>query len=482
MPIIALLDKETGLPYLNPEFIERVASYIERDGTEYWDRASFEQLKADGCLPADFPVEQYVKEHDILDVWFDSGVSHWAVLRERPELEVPASLYLEGIDQHRGWFQSSLLTSIALSGVAPMKAIMTHGFTVDAKGEKMSKSKGNVVSPQDIIKELGTDGLRLWVATIGNDGDAVVSPTLLKNVAEVYRKIRNTCRFLLQNLYDFNHATDAVAFNELSELHQYALKRFCQLQYEVVSAYASASLTLVFHQLAEYCTNDLSAFYCDVVKDSLYCDGASSAERRAVQTVFWTILDGLTRLIAPVCSFTAELLADEYQGVGHASIHLQQFAPISQYLRELGIESHYNPERFTFAHLRRDLLDADERFALWEGVFNLRSQVLKAIERQREAGVIKHPLEASVVLKSSSSSPLIKNALALVGSSDALARMLKQLLVVSVFVVELQDDYGSELLLDVTHASGVKCPRCWHWSESVHADGLCLRCQQVINT
>ncbi len=253
MPIPALICTDCDYTYITKEFIDKVAKGIEKEGIEYWDKVAIDDL-----VPKDFACSgcagnNLKKEQDILDVWFDSGISHYAVLMQRKALRFPADIYLEGKDQHRGWFQSSLLTSIALEGQAPMKQIFTHGFTVDAKGRKMSKSLGNVVSPQEMIDKLGTDGLRLWASSIDNAADAVVSDILIKNVQEVFRKIRNTARFLLSNLYDFDIEKDAIDFDDMHMIDQYALQELFEFNQEILHAYDAYDFTAVFHGFADYC-------------------------------------------------------------------------------------------------------------------------------------------------------------------------------------------------------------------------------------
>jgi isoleucyl-tRNA synthetase len=460
VPIPALIKKDGTGMYTSGEFIKAVAAHVAREGIEYWDRISLKDLVDEGMLPVDFPVDQYRKETDILDVWFDSGVSHWAVLSKRKELRFPADLYLEGIDQHRGWFQSSLLTSMMLHNKPPMRTIMTHGFTVDAKGHKMSKSLGNVIAPQQIIDKLGTDGLRLWVASIGNDGDAVVSDTLLTNVEQVLRKVRNTCRFLLQNLYDYDHAQNAIEIKKLKPLDRYALRQMYLLQEKVVAAYKQGDFTAIFHMLGDYCAVEISAFYGDIAKDCLYCDGADSYKRRSTQTVFYYILDALTRLIAPIMSFTAEQVSDFYQKNKTASIHLQTFANLEAIEKE-------------FEHV--GLQDFDKQYAQLK---EMRSAVLKLIEAQREQGVVKHSLEVGLELYYDQ-----WNSVAVMGENPA--EFLKEFCIVS--HVELKDSPEGLASTAVKgfhataqHAPGSKCPRCWQWDTVIDSDGLCRRCCAIL--
>ncbi|HBY06194.1 MAG: Isoleucine-tRNA ligase [candidate division TM6 bacterium GW2011_GWE2_42_60] len=466
VPIPALIEVNGTDVFIDPAFIEKVADAVAQEGIEFWDRVTVEDLAKRAFFSPEeakkYATASYRKERDILDVWFDSGVSHAAVLMTRPELAYPADLYLEGLDQHRGWFQSSLLTGIMLNQKAPMKAIMTHGFTVDERGRKMSKSLGNVVAPGQVVDMVGTDGLRLWVASIGIDGDAVYSDRLIQNVGQVYRKIRNTCRFLLQNLYDFDHSKDAVALEKLEPLDRYALHQIVLLQKRVIQAYEQGSVTTVYQLLNEYCATEVSAFYGDVVKDRLYCEKKTGHVRRSVQTAFWHILDTLTRLMAPIMSFAAEQVADFYQGAPgtHPSIHLQRFADLS-----------------ALEHLF-DAVDLRAYDAEWQLLKEMRSAVLKGIEEQRAQGVVKHPLEASVTLSYGALS-----SLTVVGD---LASLLPLLLIVSdVTVVDkdtpgLQETAVKGLLIKVERAHGTKCPRCWQFDTQAAASGLCRRCVRVL--
>ena len=301
------------MPTLHQNLLRLLHKDVAKEGIDYWDTVSVEQLQPKNVVCPHCKKADFKKEYDILDVWFESGVSHYAVLSKNPELRFPADMYLEGSDQHRAWFQSSLLTGVVLDDKAPMKEIMTHGFVVDEKGHKMSKSLGNVVSPQELIDQMGTDGLRLWVSSLDLSGDAVVSQVLLRNVAEVYRKIRNTSRFLLSNLYDFSIEKDAIPVNKLRAIDQYALYELSRLDSNVLQAYAAYDYTAVFHLLSNYCSVNLSAFYLDIVKDRLYVEAASGYERRSAQTACWYILDTLTKLTAPILSFTAEAVSDHYQ-------------------------------------------------------------------------------------------------------------------------------------------------------------------------
>ncbi len=500
VPIPALICNECDVAYCTPGLVNQVAENTAREGIEYWDRVLLDEL-----VPANFACPRckksnFRKETDILDVWFDSGVSHYAVLYGNPELGFPADLYLEGIDQHRGWFQSSLLTSLVLEEEPAMRAIMTHGFTVDAKGQKMSKSLGNVVAPQQIIDRLGTDGLRLWVASIGHEGDAVVSETLLRNVGEVYRKIRNTCRFLLQNLYDFDKTTDALDIRELRVIDQAALAYLYELNRTIIREYLDGNFTAVFHTLADYCSSELSSFYLDIVKDRLYVEAADGKLRRSAQTTLWYILDTLTRLIAPIVSFTAEQLSDYYQKDKKESIHLQLFSHLRDIWHSMAHEEvNEKPLGLLPASYFGHIVDTERAIEEiswiskhtreWELLKDIRSAVLKAIELQREKGLIKHSLEAQVTLfinKNMKGYDIVQafyTTLDQAGESHE--EFYKEFFIVSQVALAhsaegLEPTVREGLYARIDHAQGTKCPRCWQWEITTNPYGLCRRCQEVL--
>lgn len=469
VPIPAVMCRSCDYTYITSTLVEEVAKGVEKEGIEYWDRVQPAALVPEGfacpvCKGTDFK-----KEQDILDVWFDSGVSHYAVLLHNKELGFPADLYLEGKDQHRGWFQSSLLTALVLEGRAPSKTILTHGFTVDAQGKKMSKSLGNVVTPEQMIEQLGTDGLRLWAASIDYADDAVISPVLVENVKEVFRKIRNTCRFLLSNIYDYDHVTDAIEVDNLLPLDRHALYELARINTMLRDAYERYDFTAVAHILGEYSTTQLSAFYLDILKDRLYVETPDGIKRRSAQTVCWYILDTLTRTMAPILSFTAEQLSDFYQKDKKESIHLQTYADLSDVMKSF---------------------DASEE-QVWTSLKELRSAVLKAIEGLREKGIVKHSLEAEVTLAWNAelrNGKTIGQFLADVAKKGAQRKeeFLKEFFIVSrVDLVapsaQLAPSEYPGLFVNVAHARGTKCPRCWHWEESTHVHGLCKRCQSIVS-
>ncbi|HSW73925.1 MAG TPA: class I tRNA ligase family protein, partial [Candidatus Limnocylindria bacterium] len=411
------------------------------------------------CRSTDFR-----KEQDILDVWFDSGISHFAVLRHGDGF--PADMYLEGKDQHRGWFQSSVLTGMVLEDRPPMRTIVTHGFTVDDKGRKMSKSLGNGVEPKDLVEKLGTDGLRLWAASIDCTDDAVVSELLLKNVKEVNRKIRNTARFLLSNLYDFDPAKDAVPYENLRVIDQYALAQAYAVNAEIIKRYKAYDFTAIFHALADYCSVDLSAFYQDISKDRLYVERASGHPRRSAQTVYWYILDMMTRAMAPILSITAEQLSDVYQKDKKQSIHLQNFAWLEPQKR----------------------LELDqETEAQWQALKDIRSVVLKAIEGLREQGIVKLSLEANVrIYMDETLTHALQGIFDKIAATDqSKAEFFKEFFIVSQLDIapdatDMVPSSYKGLYVHVQRASGDKCPRCWQWTVTDHEHKLCARCEKVI--
>jgi isoleucyl-tRNA synthetase len=504
VPIPALLCVHCDFVYTSADFINNVALHVEREGIEYWDTVEVGQLTSHPLVCAHCASTSFKKEHDILDVWFEAGISHFVVLYNNKDLAFPADLYVEGVDQHRGWFQSSLLTSLALEGESCTKGIMTHGFTVDAKGQKMSKSLGNGVEPKEIIDQLGTDGLRLWVASVGQEGDAVVSTRVLHNIGEVFRKIRNTCRFLLQNLYDFEQEKDLVPLDRLFMVDRVALAELSNFNKTVIYDYCKNDFTAVFHALADYCSSELSAFYLDIIKDRLYVEKADGNLRRSAQTVVWYMLDTLTRLMAPIMSFTAEQLSDYYQKNKKESIHLQNFVQLPNIWNLMdqdegcllaarcSLVDYFEGPLFEIcSNNERHKMNTDFQIA-WHLLKEIRGAVFKAVEVEREKGLIKHSLEAEITLfidQSMKDYPLLKLFLASVEKmGQKKERFFKEFFIVS--NVRLALNREEDLVMSaaipglyvmVNHAEGNKCPRCWNWAVSSHPLHLCDRCQSVFN-
>jgi isoleucyl-tRNA synthetase len=472
IPAVVCVSCDT--PYYNQALANRVADQVAVHGIEWWDNASIEEIMPEGFACKQCGSTHAIKEKDILDVWFDSGISHYAVLEQNPELGIPADLYLEGSDQHRGWFQSSLLTSIAMHGQAPMKQLYTHGFVVDEKGHKMSKSLGNVIAPSELIDRLGTDGLRMWAASIDSSSEAILSTIVLNNVQEVFRKVRNTLRFLLSNLYDFDASKDSVSLDQLLLIDKYALQELYEINEKIIALYQSYNTSGVFHVLGEYCATALSALYLDISKDRLYVEKATGHQRRSAQTAYYYILDTLTRLIAPIMSFTAEQVSDLYQDNKRVSIHMQSFATLATMHNITLPKNRTNNSNHT-----------------WHIIHTMRDAILKALEEKREIGLIKHPLEARVTLYSDPADPHHDTILYVYSYIESFGQTVEQFIrefaIVSQVIIAQQKNENmiesplcKGLYIEVEHAYGVKCPRCWQWDEQPQEHNLCRRCYTVL--
>lgn len=495
VPIPAVHCTSCAHVFTNLELIETAARGIEKDGIEFWDRVKVQDLGNFSCPKC--ACTQVGKEHDILDVWFESGVSHYAVLYNNPEQEFPASMYLEGKDQHRAWFQSSLLTGLVLEDSAPMREILTHGFTVDEHGKKMSKSLGNVVTPQQIIEQVGTDGLRLWVASSDCSSDPIYSPALLKNISEVYRKVRNTSRFLLSNLYDFDYDKDVVAIEKMFAIDQYALTKLHEFNQTMQNAYADRNVTAAFHAVADYCSKDLSSFYLDIIKDRLYVEKADGIARRSAQTVVYEILQVLTTTIAPILSFTAEQIFDHYKKDGQDSIHLQTFVKtegLYQAVKKLYPGSYQGKlsnivikDVFGKSDSFDNSMNQGSYELSWNNFIAIRDAILKALEIARQEGDVRHSLDGAVqlyvvpeLMTSDMQSIIIKS-----GHQD-ITSFIKDFCIVSKVILHTSPVTGlSEItpgiFVSVAKADGVKCPRCWQWNNDGSSDGLCARCTKVLS-
>ncbi len=456
VPIVAGFCSACGETLVSRALAEHVAEIFEREGADAWFERSAKELfptdmRCAKCGGADFR-----KEQDILDVWFDSGVSHVAVLQRRPGLRWPADLYLEGSDQHRGWFHTSLLTSVATRGRAPYEAVLTHGFTVDAEGLKMSKSAGTGLSPQDIIDKHGAEILRLWVAAEDYRDDVRISHEIVGRLIESFRRIRNTARFLIANLYDFDPQRHAVPDPGLLELDRWILARLRLLVDRCRKAYFDYEFHLVYHALNNFCSVDLSALYLDIAKDRLYCSPAAGAGRRSAQTALWRILDALVRLMAPILTFTAEEIWGYVPGPTPRaeSVLLADFPLVAP-------------------------LEGEEALLpAWDRLLAVREAVTKALEHARQEGRIGHSLDACVRLGFVSDGPL----------GELLAGRFPDLptyfIVSQVERDELQTGDDSPLVpglrVAVERAAGDKCARCWNYRPSVGSDAshptLCAPC------
>ena len=441
VPMPLFVHKESGeLHPRTAELLEQVAQRVEQQGIEAWF-----SLDAAELIGADASV--YSKVMDTLDVWFDSGATHACVLKQRPELRHPADLYLEGSDQHRGWFQSSLMTGCATDGRAPYDALLTHGFVVDGKGHKMSKSKGNVIAPQKVMDSMGADILRLWVATTDYSGELTISDEILKRVVEAYRRIRNTLRFLLSNLVDFDPAKHSLPVEQWVELDRYALALAEKFQTEqILPAYDSYEFHRVAQGLQHFCSEDLGAFCLDILKDRLYTMHAESAGRRSAQNALYHIVQAMTRWMAPVLSFTAEEVWEVLQGKDDDSVFYHVW--------------HAFPQQ-----------DGAELFARWEAIRSLRGRITKEIEAVRVDGKIGSSLAAELQLSISEASGY--SALAGLGEE------LRFVFLVSAVTLARANSAAEERIV-VTPSTAQKCERCWQYRADVgsHAEhpALCGRC------
>jgi len=457
VPITVFYCQQCGRLHLDQNIADHVFKLFEKNGADIWFEKDAADLLPGKAVCAHCGGTSLIKETDILDVWFDSGVSHAAVLEDRSDLHWPADLYLEGSDQHRGWFHSSLLTAVGTRGKAPYREVLTHGFVVDAEGRKMSKSLGNVIAPKKVIDKYGAEILRLWVSAADYRDDVRISESILKQLSDAYRRIRNTCRFMLGNLYDFN-PTDAEMedVSGMPEIDRFALHRLQTLIAKALAAYEAYEFHTIYHALHNYCAVDLSAFYLDVLKDRLYTAAADDPARRSAQTVLYRILDALCRLMAPLLPFTAEEVWRYMpRSAAAESIHLMPFpAPDDR------------------------LLDADLA-ADWRLILTIRGEVTKALEAARAKKWIGHPLDAAVHLYL---------------DADLLARLtpyakdLRFILIVSRVVLEttaapetaLKSGAVEGLAIGVAPAEGAKCGRCWVHDTSVGEDRvhpmLCRRC------
>jgi isoleucyl-tRNA synthetase len=454
VPIPLFVHRDSGRPHpRTPELLEAVARRVEEAGIEAWFALDPAELL--GSEAAD-----YLKLRDTLDVWFDSGVTHFAVSSKRPELGFPADLYLEGSDQHRGWFQSSLLTSVAMQGHAPYRAVLTHGFTVDEKGEKMSKSRGNVVAPQEVVSTLGADILRLWVAATDFSAEMAISQGILERTADAYRRIRNTARFLLANLNGFDPERDALGLEDLLPLDRWIIDRAFQVQQQVVGAYDDYQFHQIYQRLHNFCSVELGSFYLDVIKDRQYTTRSDSHARRSAQTALHHVAEALTRWMAPILSFTAE--------------EIWQLLPGKR------------PESVLFSTWYDGLqpLDPEAVFTAgdWDRILEVRTHVARAIEGARNEQGLGGSLNAEIDL-------YIKDDL-LAGLLERLGDELRFVLITSdarVLTVappagaaQVTLDDGRQLAIVVRASAHAKCVRCWHRRPDVglhpeHPE-LCGRC------
>lgn len=459
VPITVFTCSDCGKLLASPQTFDHVAALIEKEGADCWFESDAGALLPPGTVCPECSGSHFRKEMDILDVWFDSGVSYSAVLEHRSYLNAPADLYLEGSDQHRGWFHSSLLAAVGTRDTAPYKTVLTHGFVVDGQGYKMSKSLGNVIPPEQIIRQYGAEVLRLWVSAEDYRDDIRISPDILKRLTEAYRRIRNTCRFLLGNLGDFNPVSDGVPVHEMDELDRFALLQLRDLIQRVRNAYDRYEFHRVYHALHNYCVVDLSSFYLDILKDRLYVSAAGSKARRSAQTALYRILTAVLRLMAPVLSFTAEEAWWQLPHRSTESIHLE-----------------------TLPEADPDLQD-DELNRRWQTILALRSDVTRSLEGARQAKIIGHPLDAVVKLALpedmregfAGREELLRSVFIVSGVVLAPAAEL----VNPVDGIEIQG-----LQVQIEPATWNKCERCWVRSQEVGRfldhPTICGRCHAVV--
>ncbi|HDV6016392.1 TPA: isoleucine--tRNA ligase [Staphylococcus pseudintermedius] len=445
---------ENGDIIMTKETVYHVADLFEQHGSNIWFERDAKDLLPEGFTHPGSPNGEFTKEQDIMDVWFDSGSSHRGVLETRPELSFPADMYLEGSDQYRGWFNSSITTSVATRGRSPYKMLLSHGFVMDGEGKKMSKSLGNVIVPDTIVKQKGADIARLWVSSVDYLADVRISDEILNQVADVYRKIRNTLRFLLGNINDYNPATDRIAEADLLEVDRYILNRLREFTAGTLDHYESFDYLNIYQEVQNFINVELSNFYLDYGKDILYIEEKNAHKRRSMQTVLFEILVNMTKLLAPIIPHTAEEVWSHIEQVDEESVHLTNMPAKEE--------------------VDQALLDK------WNTFMALRDDVNRALEAARNEKVIGKSLEAKVKI---GNSPSFDTLAFLEGFND-----LHQLFIVS--QVELVEDTKGEAYqhgtIEIAKAYGEKCARCWNYSESLGSvgelDDLCPRCQEVVKT
>jgi isoleucyl-tRNA synthetase len=449
VPIPALDCTACGTPVLTTALTDRAAAVFDEYGADAWYERPVEEFVPPGLTCGSCGGHEFERENNILDVWFDSGSSHEAVLPRWSGLRWPADMYLEGSDQHRGWFHSSLLVGLGTRGRAPFEQVLTHGFVVDEQGRKMSKSLGNTIAPQDVMKQSGADVLRLWVSMVDYREDIRLGKEILARVVEAYRKFRNVLRVLLANLYDFDPTTDAVPRERMLEIDRWAMARYAAVATRIVKAFEDYDYPAIYQAANQFITVDLSAFYVDITKDRMYTLGAKSAARRSGQTAMFLIVDGLARLLAPVLVFTMDEVWRSLPGKRTASVHLETFpAGLEQWKDEQLLER-------------------------WAQLGTARDTVNAALEEKRRDKVITSNLSARVAL---SAGGALSQLLA------AYREELPTLFGVSQVVLEPRVAAGEDETLGVRvdRAEGVKCERCWRFVPVINADGICSRCVEAL--
>ena len=460
VPVPAIHCKDCGAFTLTPDRIRTFAEKVKDspDGTSLWWRESLENIFGDKACCDHCGSHNVEKDSNILDVWFDSGVSHISVLNENFGLNWPADMYLEGSDQHRGWFQSSLLTAVAIKGRAPYNQVLTHGFILDGDGRKMSKSLGNTTAPKEVIDEFGADLLRLWTASSDYRNDVRISKQILKTLSETYRRIRNTARFLLGNLHDFDPKNNAVKYEDLLSMDKWILDRLHRIISRVYNAFEEYEFHVPLSLIHSFCVNELSAFYLDISKDRLYVEKKDSLTRRSAQTAMWEILSCMTRMLAPILSFTTEEIWQEMRTI-------DADLPESVFLSDFPAQDK--------SKLNDDLNN------LWSEAENLKSAVSRILETMRAEKTIGTSLEAHIQLKKSKELEKL--------ASNFTPEELADIVIVSKFefvdaltLPKVFKDSETGFEIAGGFAEGSKCPRCWKYDEHPNEEGLCHRCAQVI--
>ena len=465
VPIPIFYNEATGEEIFYGEIIDRVIGIVKKEGTIAWVKYSPEELIGEELLEKyNLAGLELRKETNIMDVWFDSGVSHRSVLETRENLKRPADLYLEGSDQHRGWFQTSLLTSIGSTGDAPYKQVLTHGFVNDGEGKKMSKSTGNVMSPDDVIKTYGADILRLWCASVDYREDVKISENILKQMAEAYRRVRNTARYILGNTNDFDPIKDRVSYDELPEIDKWAMHKLETLKRKVTENYNKYEFYNLFHDIHYFAGIDMSAFYLDIIKDRLYAENGDSIDRRAAQTVMYEVLVSMNKMIAPILSFTAEEI---WSKIPEASKDAESILLSSWYENN-------------------DQYIDEELAAKWDQIIKIRKEANKSLERARqgENRIIGNSLDAKILIK--------LNDEGLAKLLEENRKLIEEVLIVSSLeiVSEIDETFteGEEvegMFVKVLHAEGEKCERCWKYSTKIGAleehPTICPRCSEVLS-
>ena len=460
VPIPIFYCEECGEPLIDYDAMMKVADSFRKYGSDAWFTKEASEILPKGTKCKKCGNTTFTKEKDIMDVWFDSGVTHAAVLQKRDYLEWPADLYLEGADQYRGWFQSSLLTAVATKGVAPYKTVVTHGWVVDGKGRKMSKSLGNGISPDDIVNKYGADLLRLWVASSDYHADIRISDDILKQLSEAYRKIRNTARYILGNLYDFDPNKDQVSEEQLLPMDKWALNSLNELTKKVIKGYDTFEFHQVYHAIHNFCVVDMSNFYLDILKDRLYVESANSVSRRAAQTTIYKILDSLVRLVSPILPYTSD--------------EIWKYMPHKSNDDTLNIVLNDMPKP-TATKISAEFLEQ------WNKIQLLRTDVQKVLEQSRKDKVIGKSLEAKVELFCTGEA---------YDFVESIKSELKTVFIVSGVEVfnsgegKYQSENFDDISITVKQADGQKCERCWSHSITVGQDAthktLCARCLKII--